>query len=37
VNTWNTMDTVQSLIRGRTVLDPARLGDPSVPLADLPG
>ncbi len=37
VNTWDTMDTVQSLIRGRTMIDPGLLGDPSVPLEDLAG
>lgn len=37
VNTWDTMDTVQSLIRARTVVEVALLGDPSVPLADLAG
>lgn len=37
VNTWDTMDAVQSLIRGRTLIDPGLLGDPSVPLADLAG
>ena len=37
VNTWDTMDTVQSLIRGRTMIDPGLLGDQSVPLEDLAG
>lgn len=37
VNTWDTMDTVQSLIRGRTMIEVGLLGDPSVPLADLAG
>ena len=35
VNTWDTMDAVQSLIRARTPVSPGRLADPSVPLADL--
>lgn len=35
VNTWDTMDGVQSLIRARTVVSPGRLADPSVPLTDL--
>jgi len=35
VNTWDTIDAVQSLIRSGASLDPARLGDPEVPLADL--
>lgn len=37
VNTWDTMDTVQALIRKRTVVSPGRLADPSVPLDDLTG
>ncbi len=37
VNTWDTMDAVQSLIRGRIAVDSRRLADPSVPLADLAG
>ncbi|GAA6526167.1 FAD/NAD(P)-binding oxidoreductase [Intrasporangium sp. DVR] len=35
VNVWDTMDAVQELIRERTVVDRARLGDPDVPLGDL--
>lgn len=37
VNTWDTMDAVQDLIRNRTVVSPARLADASVDLADLAG
>lgn len=35
VNTWDTMDAVQALIRQATVVSPGRLADPSVPLDDL--
>ncbi len=35
VNTWDTMDAVQALIRQGSLLDPARLADPEVPLDDL--
>lgn len=37
VNTWDTMDAVQALIRDRTAVSPGRLADPSVPLDDLTG
>ena len=35
VNTWDTMDAVQALIRKAAVVDPDRLADPTVPLDDL--
>jgi 3-phenylpropionate/trans-cinnamate dioxygenase ferredoxin reductase component len=35
VNVWDLTDDVQALIRSRRPVDPARLGDPDVPLADL--
>ena len=35
VNVWDTIDDVQRLVREHAVVDPARLGDPDVPLGDL--
>jgi 3-phenylpropionate/trans-cinnamate dioxygenase ferredoxin reductase subunit len=35
VNVWDTIDAVQSLVRGRTVVDRGRLADAEVDLADL--
>ena len=35
VNVWDTIDDVQRLVRDHAVVDPARLGDPDVPLGDL--
>ncbi len=35
VNTWGAIDAVQDLIRSRKQLDPERLADPSVDLADV--
>ncbi|MEA5054355.1 MAG: FAD/NAD(P)-binding oxidoreductase [Propionicimonas sp.] len=35
VNTWDTMDAVQGLIRSRAGIDRGRLGDPAVPLEEL--
>jgi 3-phenylpropionate/trans-cinnamate dioxygenase ferredoxin reductase component len=35
VDVWDLTDDVQALIRSRRPVDPARLGDPDVPLADL--
>ena len=35
VNTWDTMDAVQALIRNRTPVDVARLSDAHVPLDEL--
>jgi 3-phenylpropionate/trans-cinnamate dioxygenase ferredoxin reductase subunit len=35
VNTWGAIDAVQDLIRSQKQLDPARLADPSVDLADV--
>jgi 3-phenylpropionate/trans-cinnamate dioxygenase ferredoxin reductase subunit len=35
VNVWDTIDAVQSLVRGRTVVDRGRLADTEVDLADL--
>ncbi len=35
VNVWDVNDDIQALIRSETLVDPDRLADPSVPLADL--
>ena len=35
VNVWDTNESIQELVRSRVPVDPARLADPSVPLADL--
>ncbi|NMI01917.1 NAD(P)/FAD-dependent oxidoreductase [Pseudonocardia acidicola] len=35
VNIWGVTDDIQRLIRSGEVLDPSRLGDPRVPLAEL--
>jgi 3-phenylpropionate/trans-cinnamate dioxygenase ferredoxin reductase component len=35
VNVWDVTDDIQSLIRSNRTLDPARLADPSLPLADV--
>ena len=35
VNVWDVNDKVQSLIRSRTSVDPARLADTAVPLEEL--
>lgn len=35
VNVWDTIDTVQELVRNRTVVDASRLADTEVPLADV--
>ena len=35
VNVWDVVDDVKALITGRTVVDPDRLGDPAVPLAEV--
>lgn len=35
VNVWDVSDPIQALIRSRNPVDPARLADPGVPLADL--
>jgi 3-phenylpropionate/trans-cinnamate dioxygenase ferredoxin reductase subunit len=35
VNVWDVADQIQGLVRGRQPVDPAKLADPSVPLADL--
>jgi 3-phenylpropionate/trans-cinnamate dioxygenase ferredoxin reductase subunit len=35
VNVWDVADDLQALIRSRERVDPARLGDPDVPLAEL--
>ncbi len=37
VNTWDTMDAVQELVRQRTVVARGRLADPGVPLDSLAG
>ena len=37
VNVWDVNESVQRLIRSRTVIDPARLVDPAVPLEQLAG
>ncbi|MEZ5323259.1 MAG: FAD-dependent oxidoreductase [Microthrixaceae bacterium] len=35
VNVWDVVDDLRALIVARTALDPARLADPSVPIAEL--
>jgi len=35
VNVWDVTDDIQSLIRSNRTLDPARLADPAIPLADI--
>ena len=35
VNVWDVTDDIQRIIRSGAPVDPARLRDPSVPLADL--
>jgi len=35
VNVWDVTDDIQSLIRSNRPVDPARLADPSTPLADI--
>lgn len=35
VNVWDTIDTVQDLVRNRTVVDTARLADTAIPLAEV--
>ncbi|MFF7941512.1 oxidoreductase C-terminal domain-containing protein [Nocardia gamkensis] len=35
VNTWNVTNPINQLIGDRTLIDPERLADPSVPLAEL--
>ena len=35
VNIWDVVDDLKAIIEARRVIDPARLGDPAVPLADL--
>jgi 3-phenylpropionate/trans-cinnamate dioxygenase ferredoxin reductase subunit len=35
VNVWDVTEPIQALVRSGGVIDPARLGDPGVPLADL--
>jgi 3-phenylpropionate/trans-cinnamate dioxygenase ferredoxin reductase subunit len=35
VNVWDTIDTVQDLVRQRTPVDRDRLADPSVPLTEV--
>lgn len=35
INVWDTIDDVQALIRSRRTLDPHRLADPDVPLAEV--
>ena len=37
VNVWDTNESIQELVRTGVRVDPARLADPSVPLADLAG
>ncbi|MGH3499125.1 MAG: NAD(P)/FAD-dependent oxidoreductase [Nocardioidaceae bacterium] len=36
VNMWDTIDAVQDLIRSGVTLDPVRLADPGIDLADVP-
>jgi 3-phenylpropionate/trans-cinnamate dioxygenase ferredoxin reductase subunit len=36
INIWDVNEQVQALIRSRAAIDPARLGDPDVPLDALP-
>jgi NADPH-dependent 2,4-dienoyl-CoA reductase/sulfur reductase-like enzyme len=35
INVWDVTDDIQALIRSGRVLDPARLSDPEIPLADV--
>jgi 3-phenylpropionate/trans-cinnamate dioxygenase ferredoxin reductase subunit len=35
INVWDVNDDIQALIRSGTAVDPARLTDPDIPLADL--
>ena len=35
INVWDVTDDIQALIRSGRVLDPARLADPAIPLADV--
>ena len=35
VNVWDVVDDLKAIIEARRVIDPARLADPAVPLADL--
>ena len=35
INVWDVTDDIQALIRSARVLDPARLADPAIPLADV--
>ena len=35
VNVWDVNDDIQSLIRSAREIDPARLTNPDIPLADL--
>ncbi|MGQ0618059.1 MAG: NAD(P)/FAD-dependent oxidoreductase [Acidimicrobiia bacterium] len=35
VNVWDVVDDLKAIIESRTAIDPARLADPDVPLADL--
>jgi 3-phenylpropionate/trans-cinnamate dioxygenase ferredoxin reductase subunit len=35
VNVWDVSEDIQALIRARQPVDPARLADPNVPIADL--
>jgi 3-phenylpropionate/trans-cinnamate dioxygenase ferredoxin reductase component len=35
VNVWDVTDDIQSLIRSARILDPARLSDPAIPLAEV--
>jgi 3-phenylpropionate/trans-cinnamate dioxygenase ferredoxin reductase component len=37
VNVWDTIDAVQDLIRASSRVDPERLADPAVPLAEVAG
>ncbi|MGZ4620371.1 MAG: NAD(P)/FAD-dependent oxidoreductase [Frankiaceae bacterium] len=37
VNVWDVTDSIQALVRSRGQVDPSRLADPRVPLADLGG
>jgi 3-phenylpropionate/trans-cinnamate dioxygenase ferredoxin reductase subunit len=37
VNVWDAGDAIQALVRGGRPVDPARLGDPGVPLEELAG
>jgi 3-phenylpropionate/trans-cinnamate dioxygenase ferredoxin reductase component len=37
VNVWDVTDPIKALIRSGAAIDPARLADPDVPLADLAG